>query len=57
MLIGILSDTHDRAEMMAAAIALLQENKAEFFIHCGDVGEESMLDHLAGLPLGFHLGQ
>jgi putative phosphoesterase len=56
MLIGILSDTHDRAEMMAAAIALLQENKAEFFIHCGDVGEESMLDHLAGLPSAFIWG-
>ena len=56
MLIGILSDTHDRAKMMAAAILLLREKKAEFFIHCGDVGEESMLDHLAGLPCAFIWG-
>lgn len=50
VIIGILSDTHDRVEAMAAGIKLLRENSAEFFIHCGDVGGERVLDHLAGLP-------
>jgi len=56
MLIGILSDTHDRAEMMAAAIALLRQKNAEFFVHCGDVGNEHVLDHLAGLKAAFIWG-
>ena len=50
MLIGIVSDTHDKADTMAAAVALLRGRGAEFFIHCGDVGSARVLDHLAGLP-------
>ena len=56
MLIGILSDTHDRADAMAAAIGVLQEHGAEYFIHCGDVGGEDVLDLLAGLPAAFVWG-
>jgi putative phosphoesterase len=56
MLIGILSDTHDRVNAMAAAIQLLQEHHAEYFIHCGDVGGEAVLDHLAGLAAAFVWG-
>lgn len=48
MLIGILSDTHDRTETMAAAVQLLQARGAEYFIHCGDVGSPAVLDYLAG---------
>ena len=48
MLIGILSDTHDRIETMAAAVQLLQSRGAEYFIHCGDVGSPAVLDYLAG---------
>ena len=56
MLVGILSDTHDRDEMMAAAIQLLRDHGAQFFIHCGDVGGQAVLDHLAGLPAAFIWG-
>lgn len=42
--------------MMAAAVALLREQGAEFFIHCGDVGGQPVLDHLAGLPAAFIWG-
>lgn len=56
MLVGILSDTHDRAEMAAAGVARLREGGARFFIHCGDVGSERVLDHLAGLPAAFVFG-
>jgi putative phosphoesterase len=50
MLIGILSDTHDRSEMMQRAVLALQERGAQFFIHCGDICSPELLDHLAGLP-------
>lgn len=54
--IGILSDTHDRVHAAAAAIELLQNHQAEFFIHCGDVGSEAILDCLASLPAAFVWG-
>ncbi|HZN65955.1 MAG TPA: YfcE family phosphodiesterase [Tepidisphaeraceae bacterium] len=56
MLIGILSDTHDRADAMAAAMKLLRELGAAFYVHCGDVGAERVLDHLAGVPSAFVFG-
>ena len=56
MLLGILSDTHDRYEMMAAAVRALQERGAAYFLHCGDVCAPNMLDHLAGLPSAFVWG-
>ena len=56
MLIGILSDTHDRADAMAAAMKLLRDAGAEFFVHCGDVGSERVIDHLAGAPCAFVFG-
>jgi putative phosphoesterase len=56
VLVGILSDTHDRIDAMAAAVKLLRQRGAEFFVHCGDVGSERVLDHLAGLPSAFVFG-
>ena len=56
MLVGILSDTHDRFAAMKAAVELLQAQGAQYFIHCGDVGGEHMLDLLAGLPAAFVWG-
>src|SRR5581483_9050143 len=56
MKIGILSDSHDRPEALALAVRTLTANGAEFLIHCGDVGSESMLDHLAGIPSAFVWG-
>ena len=56
MIIGILSDTHDRADWMAAGIRTLQEANAAFFIHCGDIGGQECIDLLAGLPAAFVFG-
>ena len=56
MLIGILSDTHDKADAARAAVAVLKQHGAEFYIHCGDVGSEHVLDQLAGLPAAFIWG-
>jgi putative phosphoesterase len=56
MLVGILSDTHGRAEATAAGVKLLQSAGAASFVHCGDVGSEEVLDCLAGLPAAFVFG-
>lgn len=48
-MIGILSDTHDHVDAMAAAMQVLQAGGAEHYIHCGDVGGPAVLDHLAGV--------
>jgi putative phosphoesterase len=56
MLIGILSDTHDRLEAATAGIAALRARGAERFIHCGDVGGERILDLLAGIGATFVWG-
>ena len=39
MIIGILSDSHGQAVITARAIAMLRDAGAEFFFHCGDVGD------------------
>ncbi len=56
MIIGILSDTHDHADWMAAGIRALQHHGADFFIHCGDIGGQACVDLLAGLPSAFVFG-
>ena len=56
MLIGILSDTHDRVAPLVAAIDLLRGREVEHYIHCGDVGGQDILDRLAGLPVTFIWG-
>ncbi len=50
MILGILSDTHDHADAMAAGVAALRAAGAKFLLHCGDIGGAAMLDHLADLP-------
>jgi len=50
MRIGILSDTHGRVEAALAAITRLRSAGAQFYIHCGDIGCEAVLDLLAGEP-------
>ncbi len=56
MVIGILSDTHGRHEIAAAAIMLLHRRGAQQFIHCGDVGAMRVLDQFAGLTTTFVTG-
>lgn len=48
MIIGILSDTHGFADRAAVAVALLERLGATAFLHCGDIGDEAVLDVLAG---------
>jgi putative phosphoesterase len=56
MILGLLSDTHDRIEPLELALKLLGDAGAEFYIHCGDVGGEEILDALAGLQCAFVWG-
>lgn len=56
MLVGILSDSHGDAVMVAAALAMLHARGAQHFIHCGDIGSEGVLDRFAGLPTTFVTG-
>jgi putative phosphoesterase len=56
VIVGILSDTHGKADMAALAVRTLLENGAEYLVHCGDVGGTDVLDALAGHPAMFVLG-
>src|SRR5688500_3651593 len=54
--LGILSDTHGRADACRIAVQTLLDMGAQAFAHCGDVGEEPVLDVLAGHPVWFVWG-
>ena len=50
MLIGVLSDSHGRADTTALAVRALLEEGAELLLHLGDVGSERVIDELARGP-------
>jgi putative phosphoesterase len=56
VIVGILSDTHGKAEIAAAAVKLLVSRGCEYLIHCGDVGGQRVLDALAGHRAMFVFG-
>jgi len=45
--LGLLSDTHGRAEIAREAVALLIDHGADLLIHLGDVGTAEVIDALA----------
>jgi len=56
MLIGIISDTHDRLTRTTSAIKLLHEAEVETIIHCGDICSSGILALFAGTPMYFVMG-
>jgi putative phosphoesterase len=56
MLIGILSDSHGRAEITGRAVRGLRERGAEMLLHLGDVGTEAVIDELVGHDARLVLG-
>lgn len=48
MVIGVLSDSHGRAETTRRAVALLLASGAERLIHLGDLETEAVIDELVG---------
>jgi putative phosphoesterase len=50
MRIGILSDSHGRADTTALAVKALRDRGAELLLHLGDIGTREVIDALAGGP-------
>ena len=52
MIVGVLSDTHGRADAATVAVRVLLERGATQLVHCGDVGDgakgRAVLDTMAG---------
>lgn len=56
MLVGILSDTHDRTQRAERAVDRLKSAGAEYLIHCGDFTSAEVV-HICGvLPFACVLG-
>jgi uncharacterized protein len=56
MKLGIISDTHDRVERVAAALALFADRGVDRLIHCGDVTGPDTVAAFAGWNVEFVLG-
>jgi len=56
VIIGLLSDTHDKLKSAQAGIDALRANGAEYLLHAGDVGGEKIIDLLAKGPAAFVWG-
>jgi putative phosphoesterase len=56
MRIGVVSDTHDRAEVIADAIRLLQEQHVELILHCGDIETPETARLFKPIPTHFVFG-
>jgi putative phosphoesterase len=56
MLLGILSDTHDKLERTRCAVELLRAEGADALIHCGDLMSGPIVAMLAGVPSWFVFG-
>jgi len=56
MRMGLLSDTHDHTAAMFAGLMALQARGVDFILHCGDIGSESCIDLLVGIPSAFVWG-
>lgn len=55
MRIGIVSDSHDRAAMLATAVTDAKQAGAEAIIHCGDVIGTNTLRPLLATGLAVHV--
>jgi putative phosphoesterase len=50
--VGLLSDSHGRADTTERAVALLLQQGAELLVHLGDVGTPEVLEALVAAPPG-----
>jgi predicted phosphodiesterase len=55
-MLGVLSNSAGRSEVVAAAVNLFVSEGATMVMHCGDVGGRHVLDPLAALDGGFVWG-
>jgi putative phosphoesterase len=56
MKVGILSDTHGRADTVAAALAEFRARAVELIIHCGDIDDAETVGAFAGWTSHFVYG-
>ena len=56
MKIGVISDTHDKVEITAAAIRLLLDEGAELLLHCGDICRPRTIRLFDEVPTHFVIG-
>jgi uncharacterized protein len=56
MRIGILSDTHSRYQTVEAALALLQNRRVNYVLHCGDIEDSETVWLFQGFTAHFVFG-
>ncbi|MCS6975966.1 MAG: metallophosphatase family protein [Gemmatales bacterium] len=56
MILGILSDTHDRLHRTAQAVHLLKQAGAEVLVHCGDITTPDIVWVCSELPCYYVFG-
>jgi len=56
MRIGVVSDTHDRVEVIADAIRLLVDQRVELILHCGDIETPETARLFKPIPTHFVFG-
>ncbi len=56
MLLGILSDSHGKAQLVRRAVELFDSLGVEHIIHCGDVGGQAVFEELVGRACTFVWG-
>jgi putative phosphoesterase len=56
MILGVISDTHDKLARTRTAIQMLRDHGAEAIIHCGDFVETPLLAACTVLPCWFVFG-
>ena len=56
MILGIISDTHDRLTRTKVAVAMLLDAGAEAIVHCGDLNTPPILEACAVTPCWFVFG-
>src|SRR5262249_38783243 len=56
MEIGILSDTHNRYQLVEKALGLLEARKINIVLHCGDIEDEQTVHLFRGFKTHFVFG-
>jgi hypothetical protein len=56
MIIGIISDTHDRLARTTRAVSLLVNEGAQALIHCGDLTSPKIVEECGRIPSYFVFG-
>jgi len=56
MRIGILSDTHNDADMTRKAVEIFRQRQVDLIIHAGDIGTDDIIAMFKGIDTRFVLG-